>query len=132
MKSLTLNIRLMIFTLFIPFIAWAQEIKAPEQLEDLGGYIPIIIEAFKNGQWLMFGSLIALVATFAVKKYVFPKLKLGSGLLPIVSAVIGVIGGVGLAIANKAEPAEAALAVMSGPLASTLWDAILKYFFKKE
>lgn len=130
--------------IFTSLPAWAQEaavdaskatvtatLEAPQEVGDVMGFLPVIIHAAQNGQWLLFGALIALVVTFIAKKYILPKLKLGNGLLPLISALVGMVGGVGLAIANGAEPLQASLAVLSGPLASTLWDALIKYFFKK-
>jgi hypothetical protein len=123
---------------FASCYAYAQEvvesavtIAAPQEIGQALELLPVIMSTMKNGQWLAFGALISLVVTFIVRKWVLPKLKLGSGVLPLVSALIGMFAGVSLAIANGAEPSAAGLAVLSGPLASTLWDSSIKYFFKK-
>lgn len=103
----------------------------PSDLNVVVGFIPVLIAAWKNGQWVLVGAILSLILTFAFRKFLMPSLKLGSGVLPLVSAVLGVVAGVGAAIVGGAELMPAVLAVFSGPLASTLWDAAVKYFFKK-
>lgn len=118
----------------VPFLVFAEEVAKvvePEQAQDALGFLPAIVEAFKSGHYLMAGALISLVVTFVLRSYVLPRLKLNDGLLPILSAAIGLLSGVGLAVANGATLNEATLAVFSGPLASMLWSSSIKYFFKK-
>lgn len=107
-------------------------IEAPEEVGDIVGFLPALVGAYKNGAWTLFGALIALILTFVIRKFVLPVVKLGSGVLPLVSAILGIVAGVGLAVANGASAQAASMAVLSGPLASTLWDSLIKYFFKKK
>jgi hypothetical protein len=100
-------------------------------IEDPVGYLPALWLAIQNGQWLVVGAIVTLILVLLFKKLVLPKIGLGTGILPIVSAIIGVVTGVGLAIMGGAPLAAAAAAVFSGPLAGLLWDALVKYFFKK-
>lgn len=103
----------------------------PSDLNVVVGFIPVLMAAWKNGQWLLVGAVLSLILTFAFRKFLMPSLKLGSGVLPLVSAGLGVVAGVGAAIVGGAELMPAVLAVFSGPLASTLWDSAVKYFFRK-
>jgi len=125
----------LLFIMLTPMLAMAQEIPKiiaqPESVEGLSVFLPAIITAYQSSNWLILGALLAMVVTFLVKKYVLKKLKLGTGILPIISAMVGIVGGVGLAVISGATPQEASMAVLSGPLASTLWASGAKYFFKK-
>ena len=103
----------------------------PNSVPDALGVVPVLVEAYRNGNYLLAGALISLVLTFVIRAFVLPKLKLGHGVLPLLSALIGMISGVGLAIANGAPLEAAAMAILSGPLASSFWDSLLKYGFKK-
>ena len=98
---------------------------------DIVGYIPAIWLAIQQGNWLLAGAGVTLILTLLVKKFLLPKIGVGNGVLPIVSAVLGIVSGVGMAILGGAPLGAAAAAVFSGPLASMLWDAVVKYFFKK-
>jgi hypothetical protein len=87
--------------------------------------------ALKSGNFLLAGSLVTLLLVFAIRKYVFPKINIGDGALPIVSIILGMFVGSAGAIIGGATAPQALLAVLSGPLASSLWSSLLKYFFKK-
>jgi hypothetical protein len=123
MKAVTF---LILFILF-PFIAFAQ-VVAPVDLSSAASFLPAILAFFKSGNYLAAGAMISLILTWAIKTYVLPKINLGTGVLPLVAAVIGVLGGVGLAVANGGTLAAASMAVLSGPLATALWEGILQYF----
>lgn len=111
---------------------FAQAIGEPGSVEQAVGMLPILVNFAKAGNWLMFGAALSLLLTFAIKKYVLPKVGLGNGVLPLVSIVLGVVAGVGAAVLGGASVQAATLAVLSGPLASSLWDALFQYFFKKD
>lgn len=126
-----LKFTLFVLLSFLGFAAFAEAVLPPESVEQAIGFLPILIEAFKNSNWLAFGAGVSLILTFIAKQYVLPKLNLGNGLLPLVSAGVGVIAGVGGAVLAGSTVEAALLAVLSGPLASTIWDAVAKYFFAK-
>lgn len=100
----------------------------PTTIEEAARFIPTLIEFALHGKWLAFGAMATLVLVFLVRQYALPKLGLNTKVLPLVSALLGVLVGVGGAVAVGAEPLAALLAVLSGPLASTLYSAIVKYF----
>jgi hypothetical protein len=112
-------------------VAEVPMLEQPMEVGDLSQFFPALLDAYKNSNWLILGAIIALILTLLVRKYVLPMMKLGSGVLPFVSALLGLISGVGLAVANGASLQAASMAVLSGPLASTLWNSGAKYFFKK-
>ena len=118
--------------MFFPSILFAQDIVQPEHIEDALQFLPVLMNAIKTSNWLLAGSLVSLIVTFTVRKYLLKRMKLKTGVLPIVSSVVGCFAGVSLAIINGADIHSASLAVLSGPLASTLWDSIIKYFFNKK
>jgi hypothetical protein len=94
-------------------------------------YIGVIWAAIQSGQYLAAGAGVTLILVLLIKKYLLPKLGLGSGILPVVSIVLGIVSGVGMAIMGGAPLGAAIAAAFSGPVASSLWDALIKYFFKK-
>lgn len=109
------------------FSVFAQVLQPPTDLGSAASFLPAIIAAFKNGQYLAGGALLSLILTWAIKMYILPKLNLGNGWLPIIAAVVGIFGGVGLAVANGGSLGAAALAVLSGPLATALYEAVMQY-----
>ena len=123
--------KLFLFTVLALFgsVVLAQEVLPPETIDQALGFIPGIIEAAKNSNWVMFGAGVAMVLTWVIKEYVFPKIGLGNALLPWVSLVIGVLSGYGGAVFMGATPEAALLGLMSGPVASMLWAAVGQYFF---
>lgn len=108
------------------------QVIEPEKIQDALGLLPVLFSFIKNGQWLLAGAAISLIVTFVSRHYIFPKIKVGDGVLPIYSALVGCLAGVSLAVLNNATLGEATIAVMSGPAASLLWDSAVKYFFQKK
>lgn len=104
-------------------------IDAPQSIEQAAAFLPTLILLAKNGQWLLFGALLTLVLVFLIRQYVLPSFGLKNPkVLPLVSALLGVLVGVGVAVLGGAKPEAALLASLSGPVASSLWGAIVKYF----
>jgi len=103
-------------------------VEDPKSTEELVKFLPLLIDAFKHSQWLLFGALTTMVLIFVFRQYVLPKLNFSTAILPLLSAVIGVPVGLSIAIVGGASPKDALLAVLSGPVASTLWAALAKHF----
>lgn len=123
------------FVCLLPMITLAQELIQPGEPQDINEVVTLlgtVIKYFKEGQYLLGGAALTLILVFAFRKFVMPKMKLKAGVLPLISAVTGCLVGVSLAILAGATATQALLSVGAGPLASTLWDALIKYFFKKE
>ena len=119
---------LLAFTL-IGFMAFAQDVpKEPGSLQDVAQLLPLLLEFGKSGKWLLFGAALTMVLVFVLRQYVLPKLGLTTKVLPLVSAVLGALVGVAGPLLMGADPKAALLAVLSGPVASTLWQAVFKYF----
>lgn len=123
--------RALLLLAMLPMVSVAEEYVGPGNMEEALRFLPVILEALRSGNYLVAGAAVALILTFLARKYLLPKMGLGNGFLPVISALVGLIAGVGLAIVGGASADAAMLAVMSGPLASVLWDALFKYFFKK-
>lgn len=126
----------LLFILFLPLALFAQTpiappVLAPDTLDQVVGLLPSLINAFKQGHFLLAGAVSTLIVTFVLKQYILPKLNLGTGILPLASTVIGILIGWAISVIGGATAVQAMLAVMSGPLASNLWDLGLKYFVAK-
>lgn len=91
----------------------------------------VLTEAVQNGQYLLAAAALTLIMVVLFRKLLMPRLGLKAGVLPLVSAILGCLTGGSLAILAGANAQQATMAVLAGPLASTLWDALAKYFFKK-
>lgn len=126
------------FSIFISEKSFAQEtapaptipnVQEPQDIAQAVAYLPALIDFARKGNWLLFGSLLTILLTFAIRQWVLPKAGLNVRILPIVSGVLGALVGVGSAILGGAAPEAAAIAVLSGPVGSILWDAVLKYVF---
>jgi hypothetical protein len=130
-----------LFSLFaFPLIALAQVatpaatpgIIIPVDPNAVVGMFPTLLTFFQNGQYLALGGAITLILCFVLNKYVLPKIGLGSAVVPIASTIVGILSGLGLAVANGASPLAAALAVMSGPLATHAYELFFQYFVPKD
>jgi hypothetical protein len=124
------TVRTLIFGMlaFLGLAAFAQ-ITQPETVEKAVGLLPMIYEAFKSGQTLMAAALLTLVIVFVVRQYVLPKLNVSAALLPLVSLIVGALSALAISVASGATLQAAAMALMAGPLASSLWSVLIKYFF---
>lgn len=104
------------------------QIAAPIDANSVVGLLPTIMNFIHNGQFLAAGGAIALVICFICNQWLFPKIGVGSAAVPILAAAVGLVSGLGLALANGASPLAAALSIMSGPLAVHAWEAVAQYF----
>jgi hypothetical protein len=114
------------------FFALAQTVapvQEPQNLDQALGFLPTVLSFFKNGQWLLLGASLTLVLVFAIKKYLLAKWNVPSGVVPFISAGLGIAVGVAGAVLGGASPQAALLAVLSGPLASAMWSSGVKYLF---
>jgi hypothetical protein len=122
----------MIFSVLLvlfPIAVLAQVVaQAPQSVDQAVGMLPVLASFWHNGAYLAFGAGVALILCFVLNQYVFPKLKMGPALVPIASGIIGIIAGVGLAVVNGASLQSASLAVLSGSVATHLWESIFQYF----
>lgn len=125
--------------LFAPLLTWAQDVVAkipevvasPDSIEQALQIMPVIMELFHNGQYLAMSAGIVMILVFGIKKYLLKRLKLGNGVLPLISAGLGVAVALSLSIFMGANVQQACLAMLAGPAAGNLWDSVVKYFFKK-
>ena len=116
--------------LLSPAILMAQALE-PDSIDQAIRMIPTLMEAFQQGKFLAAGAGVTLISVFGFRKFILPKIPLGTGVLPLVSALLGVASGVAVSVMGGAAPTQAALAILSGPVASTLWDSLFKFFFNK-
>jgi hypothetical protein len=112
------------------FAVFAQSptpVSEPASIEQAAGIIPTAIEAFSQGKVLLGCMLLVLIVVFAVKQYVLPKLNVSTSVLPWLSVGLGILSALAVGITGGATAGQAALALLSGPAASSLWDMILKH-----
>lgn len=136
MKSILAKISLSMVVLFSFIPAFAQvaspaPIAAPVDANSAVQLFSVLANFAHNGQYLLAGAAITLIICFILNQYILPKLNLGGAIVPLVSPIIGIISGVGLALVNGASPMAAALAVLSGPAAGHIWEMIGQYFVAK-
>lgn len=138
MKSVLACIAVLFGIFLTPLIAFAQAVPSPSPIaapvdpNSVVGMLPAIMNMIHNGQYLALGGVITLIVCFVLNQYVLPKIGLGPAVVPLLSTIIGVLSGVGLAVANGGSPMSAALAVLSGPLATHLWEGFAQYLFSKQ
>lgn len=116
---------------FAASVAWCQDL--PEQALDINATIQSIFDYIAHGKPVMAASAGILILVYLFRRYALPKLRLGNGVLPILSLVLGVVIGVLSQVIAGVPPAEAAkIILISGPGASVFWSSILKLFVKKD
>lgn len=118
------------FLVLLPVLAMAQ-VVAPVDPGSAVGLIPVLLNFLSTGQYLAMGAVITLIVCFILNTYILPKLNASSGWTPIIGSLVGALSGVGLAVANGGTLGAASLAVLSGPLATHLWESVVQYFFQK-
>jgi len=80
---------------------------------------------------IIYMALAVMGLTLVFRKVFMKRLGLAPGILPIVSAIMSVLLAV-LAKKYLNYLSSDMVLYMSAPLAGWLWDAFIKYFFKKE
>lgn len=103
----------------------------PQSLDQVVNLLAPIVTFVKNGQYLAAGAAVTLVLVFGFKTFILPRLSLTSAILPLLSAVLGLITGLSIAILGGANFLQAMIAMGSGPAASLLWDSVIKLILAK-
>lgn len=123
--SILTMITLFLFTV----LAFAQQAPSePQSIQEAVGYLAPLYGFAKAGQWPMAAACLVMVLVFAFRQYLLPKIGLTTKVLPLVSALLGVLVAVAGPVFVGVSPESAAMAVVSGPMASVLWQAVFKYF----
>ena len=116
---------------FAASVSWCQEL--PEQNLDINATVQSIFDYIAHGKPVMAAAAGILILVYLFRRYALPKLKIGNGVLPILSLALGGIIGILSQVIAGVPPAEAAkIILISGPGASVFWSAILKLFVKKD
>jgi hypothetical protein len=106
--------------------ALAPQVTNPQTVDEALTMLNVIVKLFQEGQYLLAGAALTLVLVFIFRRFFMHKLSTKA--LPLISIVTGLVTGISLAILSGASPTQALLASLSGSVASSLWDAGLKYF----
>jgi len=84
---------------------------------DIVQLLPVLISAFQQGHWLIFGAGLVMSLTWTVKHYVLPKLGLKDAVLPIVALILGLLASASAElVAGKGF--ESAVYILIGGLVS--------------
>lgn len=99
----------------------AVAVAETQNLDQMAGYLSPMVDAYHNGQYLIAAGVLTVIAVSLLKKYVLPSLKVPDWAVPWISNIAGILIGAGISLAGGASPKEALLAVLAGPLASSLY-----------
>lgn len=127
MKKLAVLLSMSFALVFAFCFSALAQVTEPTSVDQAVGFLPQIISAFGQGKALLGCALLVLVLVFAVKQYVLPKVNVGTNVLPWLSVGLGILSALAVGVSGGATPGQAALALLSGPAASSLWDLILKH-----
>jgi hypothetical protein len=120
--------------LFAPIFAFAQA-PAPgtgDVTVETMKLLPALLDAIVNGKWVVLGAIVVMIGTLFVRQYAVPKWGMPENLLPYVSMILAAIYGIGGHVMAGMEAGDAAILVLvSGGLASQMWDALGKFIAKK-
>lgn len=127
---MVLMLQVMVFAQTSPV---ASPSASPVVQQDINPLVDQIFSNIASGKWVMAASAFVLLLVYLFRRYLQPKLNLGSGILPWISIVLGVLVGVASGTLGGLPVAEAIkIAILSGPSASTIWSAILKNILHKD
>lgn len=116
-----------------PVVATATEVPAvevPNPEQDLGGFLQFLISAFTGKDWFVVGGLAVMVVVFLVGKF----MKVGNAWLPVVSAAVGMLGGVvtGLLDASTSWYVDLYAGLLTSGQAALFWSLFGKKVFPKK
>lgn len=101
--------------------------------DDLNHLSDAMLSALGQGKLVVVGAIVVLFLVHVFRKFLMPKLKLGTGFLPYLSIILGLIVGVCSDLINGVSASQAAqIALLSGPGASMLWNSVFKLVAKKD
>ncbi|XGC82050.1 hypothetical protein ACES2L_06075 [Bdellovibrio bacteriovorus] len=133
MKNFNLNhaiLALVIAILALPFLALAQSLGEPKNIEDAFQLLPLLLSAAQNGQWTVFGGIVTLLLVFGLNKWFIPT-TLQKAWSPVVSIFLGALVGPAIAASGGANPQAIGMALLSGFTAVGFWSVAGKYFLQK-
>jgi len=111
----------------MPVFAFAEEAAV-----DLDSVIDQLALAVSEAKWVVVVACVVVILVHLSRKFLIDKIGLGSGVLPILSLVLGALLSWGLSVIGGVSAAEAAKSILfSGATASLLWSGLLKLLFKK-
>jgi hypothetical protein len=100
-----------------------------EAMEDLG----ILIDAAKNGNWVLFSGLLILLLIFVLDKLVNLKERIPAKAVPWVAAGLGILSSIGVQLTAPIPWGQAVLqGLTSGIVAVGLWELIFQHVLKKK
>lgn len=122
---------LALVALAIPAAAFAQE-AGDASVDELTGFIEMMINAAKGGEWSIFVAALIMVLVFLATKIQFIDNILPKEAKPWVAAVAGVLAAVATTVITTGDWLTAILSgLVTGAAATGLWELIGKRFLKK-
>lgn len=119
----------LVFIFLASMLAYGQEEQAAlimpiESTGDIAILLPVLLEAFRNGHWMVFGAGLVMLLTFVAKKYIMPQIKLRPALMPLVALGLSIMASASAELV-AGKGLEAAVYILVGGLVSpALYDAI--------
>ena len=111
-------------------VAQKNEMLTADTAPDISALLPVLIEAFQNGHWMVFGAALVMLLTFAVKKFVLPRGLVSKTALPLAALGLSLLASASAEVV-AGRGIEAAIYILVGGLVSpALYDA-LKPLHKK-
>lgn len=130
MKSSITVILALFFAMVVSAIAFAQTVP-PETIEGATGMMPALIHALVEGNYLVAAGFGLMIVVAVVRVYLLPKISVTKELLPIISAIIGVIAFGGLALSAGQDFMEALKnGLVTSLLAGGTWSLVGKWLAK--
>jgi hypothetical protein len=91
---------------------------------DIVALLPVLLEAFKSGHWIVFGAGLVMSLTWTVKHYVLPKLALKDAVLPIVALLLGLLGAASAELVAGKGFESAVYILIGGLVSPAVYDTI--------
>jgi hypothetical protein len=91
---------------------------------DIVQLLPVLISAFQQGHWLIFGAGLVMSLTWTVKHYVLPKLGLKDAVLPIVALILGLLASASAELVAGKGFESAVYILIGGLVSPAVYDLI--------
>lgn len=99
-----------------------------EAIEDVG----LLVEAAKNGNWVLFAGILILLLIFLLDKVVKLKERVPSKAIPWVAAALGIVASIGAQLTTSIPWGQALVqGLLSGAVAVGLWELVFQHLKTK-
>lgn len=114
-------------------VAAQPPVKQPETVLDAVQDVGLLVEAAKNGNWVLFSGLLIMLLIFLLDKIVNLKARIPAKAVPWVAAVLGIVGSIAAQLTTGIPWGQALLqGFTAGVAAVGLWELIFKAVLAKK